>query len=331
MRFFRAAVILLLAVVGLAASPDAQPFEKTEPGPGDAALTLRLNATRFALADDATLTLTIEAPAPVEVEKVAPLTPSRSWLVAAGEPETTPLAGNRMRWRQEFRLSALQAGAVPLPLAPLHYRTGAGDPHDFVWPAPTMQVSTTVLRPLVGEARDNTPPDLDLPPEFWNPWRLAVARTLLCALDVVLAVILWRLRRNWKPKERRLTVDEQALADLDRLGMESEATPDAADSFSIRLAEILRRYLEAKFSLPPSGRSTAELLTALDATGRLPTELREEMAALLARCDLAKFARVDFGPEERRTTTEQAGAWIRRLPTALLPERVPETAAATAS
>ncbi len=72
-------------------------------------------------------------------------------------------------------------------------------------------------------------------------------------------------------------------------------------------------------------------MTTLDATGRLPPELRDELAALLARCDLAKFARVEYGLEERRATTEQARAWIRRLPAALLPERAPEPVGALGS
>jgi hypothetical protein len=299
----------------LAAAPDRQPFAKTETGPGGATLTLRLDTTRLALAEEATLTLTVEAAAPVEVDPVAPLTPSRQWLVASGEPEVTTVDGDRMRWRQEFRLAALQAGALPLPLAPLHYRTGSGDACEFVWSAPTLQVSTTVLRPQIGEARDNTAPDLELPPAPWAMWPILIATAAIGGASV----IVWRVRRGWKPKQRVFTAEERALADLDRLATENEATGNEADPFSTGLAEILRLYLGEKFALPTSGWSTAELLAALDGTGRLPIDLRDELAALFERCDLAKFARAPFGPEERRTMTEQTRAWIRRLPALLLP------------
>jgi hypothetical protein len=302
-------------LLGVAAAPSTEPFERSDRDKGGATMKVRLDRTQILASDDLTLTLTVEGSAPVEVEAMGPLTPSRQWLVNASEPEVTVVEGtDRMRWRQQFRLSPLQAGAVPLPIAAMHYRTGSGGLQEYAWPTLTVQVRTDVLRPLLSEVRENTMPDLDVPPPPFNFWPPVIA-SLMCLVGGV-ALWRWHLR---KPVVPALSAEEQAVRDLDRLAAEQLPARGEVDRFHTVLSAILRNYLQRQLGLVLASRATAELLTALQAMNRVPAERLEQIQAILGRCDLAKFARASYGAEDCQAILEQARDIVKRLPAELVP------------
>ena len=75
--------------------------------------------------------------------------------------------------------------------------------------------------------------------------------------------------------------------------------------FYIELAEILRRYVAARFGVDTFERTTAEILEALR-LARLPTKGMALTSEFFGACDMVKFAKYVPPPEETRSTVERA-------------------------
>ncbi len=176
------------------------------------------------------------------------------------------------------------AGNDELTLAPKLQQS----PHAVVAPGqqPGAAPLNTVGMTGAPELHDIYPPvELPSPPPVWLWGAIAVAAVVL----TLLGVFLVRRRR------RRATVvptsaEDQALADIARarlLHNNSEYAPYAKE-----LSDILRRYLEARFQLFSTKRTSNELLHALATqNNELFTRNQDLITDLLQQADMAKFAR----------------------------------------
>lgn len=116
---------------------------------------------------------------------------------------------------------------------------------------------------------------------------------LLVALAVVVvaALLFLSFRKRRKTESLPPLPHEIALAELDRL--HPLMNPAQAQLYADQLAEVLRRYLEARFHIPSTRRTTREFL--LDLGKSLPggnhlEPHRDRLRHCLEQCDLAKFA-----------------------------------------
>jgi hypothetical protein len=298
---------LLLAALPLLLGP--APAERTltqKHGPATARLTgerVGKDGLEIRLSGEVQLTLEVEGKPPLEVELPAKITPSEAWKATpAGPPATTPLAGGRVRWRQTLDLEPLQKGKHPLPLEPLRFREGTGPWQEAAWKPFLVVVTTEVIKPDVGEARDITSIE-ELPSEpAWPVWLPAMI-VGLAALGLLLIVwLLWRRR----PLALALSADKAALRELERLAALRLATARDVERYHTRLSAVVRRYLERRFQLPASRQTTAEFLDALRHSPQLPAGQQALLRDFLERCDLGKFAPVTPGPQECRTAAELA-------------------------
>jgi len=158
-----------------------------------------------------------------------------------------------------------------------------------------------------GELRDIKPP---LEAVLW-PWMLG----LLGAVLVIGALGYWvetrrrgtPLPETAKPAESR-TPEQIAFAELDALVNLSMPVKEYYDS----LSDILRRYLERRVRIPALTMTTYDLRRAL-VRADADAAARQEIKALLDRCDLAKFARHSPSESESEKAREDARAIVRRL------------------
>src|SRR5262245_4017833 len=179
---------------------------------GDAVGRVEVDRAEVALSGEVLVTLSVEGPAPVEVEPPRPVTQSPDWRVRPGSPKTVALPNGRERWEQSFRLEPFQAGRVALPLEPLRYRT-RHELRDWTltWPPLEVRVTTGVAEPNLTQAHTVTGIDeLPPPPPSAFPWvPVAAAGGLTAAVGLVGATLLLR-RRATKPvrSPRDRAVDE---------------------------------------------------------------------------------------------------------------------------
>jgi DnaJ-domain-containing protein 1 len=76
-------------------------------------------------------------------------------------------------------------------------------------------------------------------------------------------------------------------------------------------SDVVRAYLERRFSLPASHQTTAEFLDTMRRSPQLKPAQQRLLREFLERCDMAKFARAAPPPEECRQVAEMARCIVR--------------------
>ncbi|WP_395731877.1 DUF4381 family protein [Prosthecobacter sp.] len=150
------------------------------------------------------------------------------------------------------------------------------------------------------------PPDsVQLPPPWWIPWAIAL---LLCLL---IALIVWLLVR---PKETPSAPLRQpwssAFRALNELRARTQSIPP--QDVSHRISQILRRYLQERYSVPAPARTTRELFEGkTDRQPGMPVPRsqgmwRERFEPVAHLCDEISFMPAPRTEEESTMLIDQA-------------------------
>jgi hypothetical protein len=119
-----------------------------------------------------------------------------------------------------------------------------------------------------------------------SPWPLYIGAAALLGLAIWFGFQLWRRRRA-----RPASPYERARAQL--LAAVPDPQTQPADLFAERVSGAVREYVEARFELPATHRTSEEFLSDLLVREGLAPQLVEQrptLAAFLHTCDFAKFA-----------------------------------------
>jgi len=138
-----------------------------------------------------------------------------------------------------------------------------------------------------------------------QPWMIfcAVAAVLLLAGLTYWLVKRWRSRPGVVPTPRQRALDLLARA-------ETEIEKLTPYQFSIRVSDILRRYVTEQYELPVTRQTSVEFLNALAATSFTGDE-QTLLTDFLNRCDLIKFARYDATREDSRLLLDEAERFVK--------------------
>jgi hypothetical protein len=129
--------------------------------------------------------------------------------------------------------------------------------------------------------------DIRAPYHIPADWR--VPALIAAAVVVVLALCWWGWRRL-RARRPPLTLLQRTLQQLEA----TRALMEAGDAraFSAAVSDVVRAYIEARFQVRATQRTTAEFLN--DCLAQVGSALHAHESALeefLKYCDLAKFAR----------------------------------------
>jgi hypothetical protein len=249
--------------------------------------TLEFEPKTVRLSDAVTVTLAIEGDAPLTVDvpkQVLDDTSEAVWQVRPAGPPTLrdgPQPG-RQTWRQVFVAKPFVPGNPTLEFAPF-VATANGVRRDVVWGQRAIAVQTSLAAANPDDARPPTDVlDADEPPPEGGDWVLpAVAVGVLVAFA---AAVGYAARRKRSP----VAIPPGAWFDreLSRLG-----DPELpAEAFAAGLGDAVRGYAERRSGVAARQRTTAEVLAELAPTGIWTAEQLADLAAVLDRCDRAKFA-----------------------------------------
>lgn len=155
---------------------------------------------------------------------------------------------------------------------------------------------------LAQELHDISPPvDYSLLP-VWVIFAGAFA--VLSVLGIVIWLIVRRLRKPKPPQ----SVRSRALDQLRRA--REEVTAMTPYEFSIRVSDILRRYVTEQYRLPVTRQTSVEFLEALTRSSPFSEDERSLLGDFLSRCDLIKFARYDATVADSELLIDEATHFV---------------------
>jgi len=125
----------------------------------------------------------------------------------------------------------------------------------------------------------------------------------------LIGFIFWLYKRRRKPALPPKAPREIALEELDRIVSEIETANPY--QFSIRVSDILRRYVTYQFGLPLTRQTSIEFLTALAKSNSFSQNEKSLLEDFLNRCDLIKFARYEATPADSRLLLEEAMRFVK--------------------
>ena len=138
------------------------------------------------------------------------------------------------------------------------------------------------------------------------PWMIFVGSLVVLT---IIGLAIWYGRRFFRKKQVTLSPRERALAALSEI--ESEVERIAPYQFSIRVSNILRRYVVEQFDLPMTRQTSVEFLNAIASAPNFGDEEKALLADFLNRCDLIKFARYEATPEDSRLLLDEARQFVK--------------------
>ena len=156
---------------------------------------------------------------------------------------------------------------------------------------------------LAQEFHDISPPvDYSL----LSPWVIFAGVFVVLALlsGIAWSVARWmrKPKHEQSPRARALELLGSARADITKL------TPY---EFSIRVSNILRRYVTEQYQLPVTRQTSVEFLEALARAIQFSADERSLLADFLDRCDLIKFARYEATAADSELLLEEATRFVQ--------------------
>lgn len=155
---------------------------------------------------------------------------------------------------------------------------------------------------LAQELHDISPPvEYSLVPV----WLVFAGAFVALTIIGLIGWLIYRRMRRPKPPESART---RALAQLHRArGDIAQVTPY---DFSIRVSDILRRYVTEQYHLPVTRQTSVEFLEALANASPFSDDERSLLGDFLNRCDLIKFARYEATIADSESLLEEATRFV---------------------
>jgi hypothetical protein len=137
-------------------------------------------------------------------------------------------------------------------------------------------------------------------------WLIFVA-SLIVLTTIGLAI--WYGRKRFRKEKPTPSPRERALTAL--RAIETEVEKIAPYQFSIRVSDILRRYVMEQFALPMTRQTSVEFLNAIGSAPNFSDEEKTLLADFLNRCDLIKFARYEATTGDSRLLLDEARQFVK--------------------
>jgi hypothetical protein len=156
---------------------------------------------------------------------------------------------------------------------------------------------------LAEEFHDIAPPvDYSLIP----PWLVFVIAFVVLSL---LGLVVWWFAKRRKPELPPKAPREIALGELEQIRPEIERM--SPYQFSIRVSDILRRYVTQQYGLPAMRQTSIEFLTAAAKAPSFSADDKSLLEDFLNRCDLIKFAKYEATTSDSDLLLEEAIRFVK--------------------
>jgi hypothetical protein len=156
---------------------------------------------------------------------------------------------------------------------------------------------------LADEFHDIAPPvDYSLIP----PWLVFVIAFVVLSL---LGLVVWWFAQRRKPELPPKSPREIALEDLELIRAQIDGM--SPYQFSIRVSDILRRYVTQQYGVPATRQTSIEFLTAAAKAPSFSADDKSLLEDFLNRCDLIKFAKYEATTSDSESLLEEAIQFVK--------------------
>ena len=139
-------------------------------------------------------------------------------------------------------------------------------------------------------------------------WVMSAVVAGVIVVVALCAYAIWR-KRHRGVRRRSLTLSEQALERLEET--RPLMRPDSARDFGIAASEVIRSYIERRFDVIATQRTTEEFLqTLLQSSNEALARHRTLLAEFLEQCDFIKFAGASLAVTDMESLLQSARGFV---------------------
>jgi hypothetical protein len=141
-----------------------------------------------------------------------------------------------------------------------------------------------------------------------SSWVLAAVLAGALLATLCAGYMIWRRQRGGAPG-RSLTLAEQTLERLE--GTKPLMQPATAREFGIVASEVIRNYIEKRFNVVATQRTTEEFLqTVLQSPNETLARHRPLLEVFLQQCDFVKFAGTSLAVTDMEALYQSARGFV---------------------
>ena len=318
--FFSAAVLLLLWGCGRPAGEadgkdegEESRVARSEKECDLGRVTVEVQPAKARLADEPTLTLTIDYAKGVTIRK-PPFGESLGDFVIRDFREPLPeIKGDREIIRQVYTLEPTRSGELAIwPISVTFTDTrpgGDGKERTLDTEGLVVEIASVIDSevPSLAELRPAAGP-IELPEAAsTSGWWLPVL--LMVVIGAGVLVWYWRKRRRKAEEKPSLSPRELAYLELERL-LEQDLAEQDVKRFYVELTGVVRRYIERTTGILAPEQTTEEFLQEISRRETFPPDERRRLQDFLESADLVKFAAHQPRKEDVEESFRRAKAFV---------------------
>jgi hypothetical protein len=272
--------------------------------------TASLDSTNILIGDQVNLILELEKPENIRIDfpVLAGNLSEYVEILRQSPIDTTILENNSLRLVQNILITSFDSGEHRVP--PVWFRLHLDDRIDSI---PTNELFLRVFTMEIDTTRGPTdikmPYDAPLTLKEVTPWILGIL--LLAGIIFFIFYYISRRRKNLplfvlpvKPKEPPHVI---ALRGLDHIRDEKIWQKDKIKEYYSQVTDVLRTYIEERFSISALEYTTEETLRDFRAqSGLISSKSMSNLTQILSLADLVKFAKYHPLPDDHQLTLVNA-------------------------
>jgi hypothetical protein len=307
----RYSLLILLTVMALAGCR-GKAAEQAAPTSEPVSVNVRVDRPQVRVGDLVKYTISVNAQTNIAVvmpdfaENLAPL---GSLLIHDWDnlPEEK-LPGGRVLRTQTYELETYLTGVYEIPPARVSFLLN-GHTNTLYSSALCVEVVSIAKEGEMTDIRD-VKGVVELMLKESNRTKIII---VLCSLAAAALVLLICLRKNKeKAAPPPVPAHVKAFAALEALASGDLLEKGLYKEYFSRLSDILRYYIEDRFSLRAPEQTTEEFLAVLRQSPEFSYEQREMLRSFLSECDMIKFAKGETSRELAGTAAENVRNFVEQ-------------------
>ncbi len=264
-------------------------------GPVAPTIRTHVDVDRIRVGDPITLTVTVEAPADFRIVFPGEELDLNPFSVLDRSHRASERGDGRIEESLVLTVSAYETGDLGIPSFSIVINGQDQRTDELKTDAVPIRVETVLT------GNDTQPRAIKDPIGYEAAWRykVYVIGTVLALGIGLTALLVWfRRRRRMRAQIAVLTpppprpADAIALEELERLRGEDLPGRGLTKEYCVRLTDIFKRYITARYAIPTVERTTGEIRRDLSESMFGETD-RRDILHVLEQADLVKFARFE--------------------------------------